>query len=117
MEISFSEFRAKTVINLTDGRKLGHVIDLVFNQNNAQITGIVVPGGRSGLFKGKEDLFIPYQCICKIGLDTILVQLSPMGSTAVCSSTPYISTNNLVNEAKNDGIKRKYVVYSPESNE
>ncbi len=79
MEISFSELRSKIVINLIDGRKLGHVIDLIFEQNSAKVLGVIVPGSRSGfsIFRPKEDIFIPYHSICKIGEDTILVQLTP----------------------------------------
>lgn len=113
MEISFSEFRAKTVINLVDGRKLGHVIDLVFDQNSAKITGIVVPGGRSRMFKGREDLFIPYQCICKIGLDTILVQLNPMNTTVAGANTQYATASRMGDDDQDKS--RKYVVYSPEN--
>lgn len=79
METSFNELRSKLVINIVDGKKLGHIIDIVFEQNSAKVLGIIVPGHRSffSIFKAKEDIFIPYHCICKIGSDTILVQLSP----------------------------------------
>lgn len=117
MEISFSEFRAKTVVNLTDGRKLGHVIDLIFDQNSAKITGVVVPGNRGGLFKGKEDLFIPYQCICKIGLDTILVQLNPISTTVAGNANNQFANVNANNYVAGDAQEknRKYVVYSPDN--
>ena len=77
MESSFSELRSKLVINLVDGKKLGHIIDLIFEQSTAKILGVIVPGSKSflSLFKAKEDIFIPYHCICKIGEDTILVEL------------------------------------------
>lgn len=119
MEISFSELRAKMVVNLTDGRRLGHIIDLIFDQNNARILGVVVPGGRGGLFKGREDLFIPYQCICKIGLDTILVELNPV--------PPPVSTSRLISqytpassvvvepESKKGEKTRKFAPYSPDN--
>lgn len=77
MEISYCELRSKTVINLSDGRKLGRIIDLVYDECTAKVLGLVVPSNRSfgGIFKGREDIFIPYHCICKIGEDTILVEL------------------------------------------
>ena len=76
MEISFCELRSKMVVNLSDGRRLGRIIDLVYDECTAKVLGVVVPSGRSFLFfKGKEDIFIPYHCICKIGEDTILVEL------------------------------------------
>ena len=78
MEISFSELRTKIVVNLIDGRRLGNVIDLIFDESSAKILGIIVPGakGISSIFKSREDVFIPYHNICKIGQDTILVDLS-----------------------------------------
>lgn len=119
MEISFSEFRSKMVVNLTDGRRLGHVIDLIFDQNSAKISGVIVPGGRGGFFKSKEDLFIPYQYICKIGLDTILVQLNPINPTVNgqnINNSNYSQINSAVRaETVNNDKNRKYVVYSPEN--
>ena len=79
MENSFIELRSKLVVNLVDGKKLGHIIDLIFEERSAKILGVIVPGSKSflSLFKQKEDIFIPYHNICKIGEDTVLVQLTP----------------------------------------
>ena len=119
MEISFSDLRAKTVVNLTDGRRLGHVIDLIFEQNSAKILGIIVPGGKGGLFKSREDLFIPYNCICKIGFDAILVELSPIiqQSVSTQSNIPQLSNKNpYVIEPNDRGEKaKKYTTYSPDN--
>lgn len=102
MELSFSELRSKVVINLTDGRRLGHIIDLIFERNGAKILGVVVPGSKSGMFKSREDIFIPYQCICKIGLDTILVELNPVAPQQQVSATSiigkYVPANSVVVE-------------------
>ena len=78
MEISFSELRTKIVVSLVDGKRLGNVIDLIFDETSAKILGVIVPGskGLSSIFKSREDIFIPYHHICKIGQDTILVDLS-----------------------------------------
>ena len=79
MEISFCELRTKIVVNLSDGRKLGHVIDLIFDQNSAKVLGVVVPSAQNALstLRPNEDIFIPFHQICRIGTDTILVELSP----------------------------------------
>ena len=42
--------------------------------SNCKVLGFVVPGDKK-LFKSKEDLFIPWKNIQKIGDDVILVQL------------------------------------------
>ena len=73
-QYSFSEMSRKTVINVADGRELGHVCDMVFN-NCGGIMGFVVPGKKS-FFKSitsSENVFIPWNRIIKIGSDVILV--------------------------------------------
>lgn len=75
----------KTVINVADGRELGHVCDMVFN-NCGGIIGFVVPGKKS-FFKSitsSDNVFIPWNRIIKIGSDVILVEL--VGSNARISS-------------------------------
>ena len=77
METSFLELRCKNVINVTDGRSLGHIIDIIIDIRTSRVLGLVVPGhkGFFSLFKNTDDIFIPYCNICKIGEDTILVEL------------------------------------------
>lgn len=77
MESSFLDLRCKEVINIVDGTRLGHIIDIVISLTTGQISGLVVPGNKSifALLKGRNDLFIPFSQICKIGEDAILVEL------------------------------------------
>ena len=77
METTFCELRAKEVINVVDGKRLGNIVDIVFCSQTGKIKGLVVPAYNRGfnIFKSGEDLFIPYQNVCKIGDDVILVQL------------------------------------------
>ena len=74
MELTFSELRAKEVINTQDGRKLGKVCDLVLCYPENRWVGIVVPGKRGFAFK-KTELFIEMRNIVKIGEDVILVNV------------------------------------------
>jgi len=82
MELSFCELRAKEVVNICDGKKMGNIIDLIFDCNCARITGLVVPGEKTLLnfFKTTNDIFIPYNRIRKIGTDIILVELTPVNT-------------------------------------
>lgn len=76
VEISLCELRNKEVVNVADGKRLGRIFDMVFTINGG-IQGIVVPGDRT-LFKpfgGADSVFIPWNSICKIGDDVILVEL------------------------------------------
>jgi len=77
-ELSFCELRTKQVINVIDGKVLGRICDVVFSRQSARVLGFVVPG-ENGLifFRRKNDVFIPFEKICKIGVDVVLVELKP----------------------------------------
>lgn len=74
MELSFSQLRAKEVINTQDGRKLGKVCDIALCYPDNRWIGIVAPGGR-GFCSKKNELFIDLKHIVKIGEDVILVNV------------------------------------------
>ncbi|MBQ9113940.1 MAG: YlmC/YmxH family sporulation protein [Clostridia bacterium] len=74
MELSFSELRAKEVVNTQDGKKLGKVCDVALCYPENRWLGIVVPNGRGFAFK-KNELFIDLKHIVKIGEDVILVNI------------------------------------------
>ena len=79
-EVTFCELRCKQVVNVVDGRCLGHIIDIVFDLKCGRILGLVTPGFRRWFwFRPREDIFIPWRCVCKIGDDVILVELKPRG--------------------------------------
>lgn len=71
------ELEEKEVINVADGRSLGCVTDIVFDPKCGQIEALVVPGpGKCfGLFGREFELVIPWRCICRIGPDTVLVEI------------------------------------------
>ena len=75
MEESFCNLRTKEVINISNGKSLGFIIDLVFDIKCARILGFVVPNKNSifNIFSKNNETFIPYQCVCKIGEDVVLV--------------------------------------------
>ena len=81
MELTFCELRTREVVNICDGKRLGNIVDMVFDSSCARVTGIVVPCEKTfmSLFKSNNDIFIPYNRIRKIGKDVILVELSPVG--------------------------------------
>ena len=81
MELSFSELRAKEVVNTQDGRKLGRVCDLVFCYPENRVIGLVVPDNKS--FFKKEEKFVAMKDIARIGEDVILVNL-PSDCHKVC---------------------------------
>lgn len=74
METSFCELHRKETVNLTDGKQLGKVSDVVFTYPEGKVQGIVVPGGK-GFRWGRAELFIDLKCIKKIGVDVVLVDI------------------------------------------
>ncbi|MEK0313082.1 YlmC/YmxH family sporulation protein [Cohnella sp. 56] len=75
--MKISDFQAKDVINIVDGKKLGHVADLELDLRQGRIDAIVVPVGTRmfGIFGAGEDVVIPWRSIVKIGADVVLVRL------------------------------------------
>ena len=98
MELSFCELRAKEVVNVCDGKRLGNIIDMTFSSKTGVLTGIVVPYGKGllSILKSNQDIFIPYTKIVKIGRDVILVELTP--SSSILSTNTKDIDNNYTNE-------------------
>ena len=84
MELNYSELTKRDVINVSDGRCLGRIIDVRFSFPKGVLVGIVVPGKRKGLFSlfDKSELYIDRSRIIKIGGDVILVNLKTNDSCA-----------------------------------
>lgn len=95
MEITFCELRAKEVINIYDGRSLGNITDMVIDTACGRVLGIIVPKDRSffNIFKSNSDFFIPYNRICKIGKDIILVELTSHQINSLSNENKNIKKN------------------------
>ena len=74
-ELSFLELRTKEIVNCIDGRKLGRIIDLIFNAASGKVKGIIAPYCRKGFFSKSQDIYIPWNCVKKIGEDVIIVEV------------------------------------------
>ena len=100
METSFLELKSKQVINTVDGKCLGHITDIIFDVGSACTLGFVVPQpgeGFWGLFKSCKELFIPFNCVCKIGVDVVLVEL-------------YINNSPYDNHKSKHGMDKRYLI-------
>ena len=73
MDISYNDLRNKEVVNLCDGVKMGHIIDIVFNSESGKVVGVMVPGEKK-IFKKSGELFIPLEKIRRIGDDVVLIR-------------------------------------------
>ena len=93
MEISLTELKEKEVINVYDGKRLGRILDLVFDAQTGIVSGIVVPGEKK-LFKKNDGFFIPLEKIKRIGDDVILIGLQFQAG--------FQSSGNLSKKTKNN---------------
>lgn len=71
------DFCQKEVISAKDCRKLGNVYNLEFDSCSGCICQIIVREkcGLRGFFGIGEEISIPFQKICRIGPDIILVEV------------------------------------------
>ena len=77
--LKISDLRAREVVNVMDGRRLGLIKDIDIDLEAGRIAAIILPGqGRFlGLFGREDELVVPWEKIKKIGMDVILVELPP----------------------------------------
>ena len=67
----------KKYAHACDGKKLGYIVDFVFDEKCGQIEAIIIPKTSKfcNFFCDGSEYIIPYKCICKIGPDVILVEM------------------------------------------
>ncbi|MBE5736433.1 MAG: YlmC/YmxH family sporulation protein [Clostridiales bacterium] len=96
MDLSFCSLRNKDVVNICDGKNLGNISDMIIDTSCGRVIGIVVPASKGffNFFKSNNDIFIPYNRICKIGKDIILVDII-IQNCNTCNTN--ISTDNQCN--------------------
>ena len=85
--MSLSELRTKDVVNTLDGKRMGKVLDIEFDERSGQVEALVVPGEFSmgSLIRGEKcGIVIPWERICKIGENVILVELEPDSLCGQC---------------------------------
>ena len=79
MSIKFTDLQCREVICISDGRRLGFVADVQIELPEGKICAIVVPGPCRylGVAGRSDDYIIPWNCICRIGPDIVLVDTNP----------------------------------------
>ncbi|WP_096189208.1 YlmC/YmxH family sporulation protein [Evansella halocellulosilytica] len=78
--LKISDIQSKDIVNLADGRLLGHISDLDINLENGRVEAIILGGGKMmNLFSREEEIIIPWKNIVKIGSDVILVRYQGSG--------------------------------------
>ncbi|WP_054709104.1 YlmC/YmxH family sporulation protein [Bacillus sp. JCM 19041] len=77
--IKISELSSKDIVNMDNGKRLGHLNDLDINLETGKIEAIIIASsGKVMQLLGQRDhqeVIIPWKNILKIGSDVILVEL------------------------------------------
>ena len=75
VKCSINELKAKEVINVSDGARLGFVSDVEIDLSSGKLTALIVPGAYRMGFLGREnDVVIKWKNIKKIGDDIIIIE-------------------------------------------
>lgn len=76
MRVRASDLRAKEIVSVADGRRLGYLYDFEIDLRDGTIKSIVIPGqGRLFGVLGKgEEIIVPWERIRNIGQDVILLE-------------------------------------------
>lgn len=74
MSCCISDLRDKEIINICDGVRLGYVVDVEVDVTNGRVISIVASGECRSLFGKTEEVVIPWECVERIGDETILVR-------------------------------------------
>lgn len=86
MDSSITELTDKQVINVCDGKMLGYPTDFRIDVCSGRLTALILPG-EGGVFGFKKctDIMIPWEKICRIGEDAILVDIGAFPSPNDCN--------------------------------
>lgn len=73
--LTMKELRRKDVIGVTDGRRIGRVTDIAFDEETGQVTSLVIGVRRPwfGLFESEEKRTVSYDMVRTMGRDVILL--------------------------------------------
>ena len=71
------ELKQKEIINTCTCKSLGCPVDLEFDEKSGKITALIVPGpGKFCCLLGRDsEYIIPWNSVCQIGEDIILVEI------------------------------------------
>ena len=79
MSAKFTELHCKEVICISDGRRLGFISDARIELPEGKVVAIIVPGPCRlfGVWGRRDDYVIPWDCICRMGPNIVLVDICP----------------------------------------
>lgn len=68
-----SDLQTKEIINMSTGKRLGLIIDVIID-NNGHIKSLILEDRKGKRFTGREEYELDWKQITKIGDDIILVK-------------------------------------------
>jgi YlmC/YmxH family sporulation protein len=73
-----TQLRQMEIIDISEGRRLGFISDIIFDDDLRKIESFVIPpqSGIFSLFKKKDEIHLKWEQIKVIGVDIILVDIS-----------------------------------------
>lgn len=73
-----SDLQNKEIVNVTDGKNIGNIIDVKINEENGEIKSFIIEPNRNffSFFNKNGDTEIKWESITKIGEDVILVKIA-----------------------------------------
>ena len=76
--MKLSELQKKDIVNIKDGKKIGKIIDVEFDQNSGYMVHFVIEEYHffKGLFSNRSEFTIKFSQIKKLGEDVILIDIS-----------------------------------------
>lgn len=79
MSAKFTDLHCKEVICVGSGQRLGFIHDVIIQLPKGEVSAIVIPGRCKlcGLGPPRDDYVIPWESICRIGPDIVLVDIKP----------------------------------------
>ena len=76
--MKLSELQKKDIVNIKDGKKIGRIIDVIFDPTNGYMIRFVIESSHfvKNLFSNSEEITIKFTQIKKMGEDVILIDIS-----------------------------------------
>jgi YlmC/YmxH family sporulation protein len=76
--IILSQLRQMEVIDISEGKRLGFIGDIIFNEDFTKIDSLVIPvqTGLLSMLRKKDEIHIKWNQLKVIGIDIILVDTS-----------------------------------------
>lgn len=76
--MKLSDLQRKDIVNLSDGKKIGRIIDVEINTLDGSLVNLIIEKNRyfRNLFSSESDVLVRFNQIKKMGEDVILIDLT-----------------------------------------